>query len=61
MNSRQTPIHIIKIAAAERQLGAAIRLFFANEDALAIHTVAAAATKVLQDLIIGNRGGTLAG
>ena len=33
---------ISKIEAAERQLGAAIRLFFADDDWIAIHTLAAA-------------------
>lgn len=43
-------VHITKLASAERQLRAAIRLFFAEEDELAIHTVAAAAYQVLADL-----------
>jgi hypothetical protein len=38
-------LHINKIAAASRQLDAAIRMFFAKEDELAIHTVASAASR----------------
>lgn len=43
-------VHITKLAAVERQLGAAIRMFFAREDSLAVHTVAAAAYQLLTDL-----------
>jgi hypothetical protein len=43
-------IHITKLAAAERQLRAAIRLYFAEEDELAIHTTASAAYRLLADL-----------
>ena len=43
-------IHITKLAAAERQLRAAIRMYFAGEDELAIHTVASAAYGLLRDL-----------
>lgn len=43
-------VHLNKLAAAERQLKAAIRLFFAEEDELAIHTVASAAYGILKDL-----------
>ena len=50
MNSCQATVHITKIAAAGRQLDAAIRLFFMNEDELAIHTVAAAAFRILRDV-----------
>jgi hypothetical protein len=35
-------VHINKIAAASRQLDAAVRMFFTKEDELAIHTVASA-------------------
>jgi hypothetical protein len=41
---------ITKLGAAERQLCAAIRLVFADEDVLAIHTVAAAAYRLLRDI-----------
>ena len=43
-------IHVTKLAAAQRQLRAAIRMFFSGEDELAIHTVASAAYRVLSDL-----------
>lgn len=43
-------LHITKLAAAKRQLQAAIRLFFLEEDELAIHTVASAAYGLLKDL-----------
>jgi hypothetical protein len=43
-------VHVLKVAAAQRQLDAAIRMTFANEDPLAVHTVAAAAGRVLRDL-----------
>ena len=46
----ENKVHITKLAAAERQLRAAIRMFFDEEDDLAIHTVASAAYKVLADL-----------
>jgi hypothetical protein len=43
-------LHLNKLAAAQRQLRSAIRLYFAGEDELAVHTVAAAAYRVLVDL-----------
>ena len=43
-------LHITKLAAAERQVKAAIRMFFAREDSLAVHTVAAAGYQLLADL-----------
>lgn len=43
-------IHLTKLAAAQRQLRAAVRMFFAGEDDLAIHKVASAAYRVLSDL-----------
>jgi hypothetical protein len=46
-------VHITKVAAASRQLDAAIRMFFAKEDELAIHTIASAAFRILRDLIKG--------
>ena len=45
----------MKLEAARRQLNAAIRMTFANEDELAIHTVAAAAYGIVRDLL-GTRG-----
>jgi hypothetical protein len=41
---------VTKAAAARRQLDAAIRFWFAEEDDLAIHTVAAAAYRILCDI-----------
>jgi hypothetical protein len=43
-------LHVTKLAAAKRQLQAAIRLFFFEEDELAIHTIASAAYGLLKDL-----------
>ena len=43
-------LHVTKLAAAERQLRVAIRLYFAGEDELAIHTLASAAYRLLADL-----------
>jgi hypothetical protein len=42
---------IAKLDAAERQLTAAIRLFFQEGDSLAVHTLACAAHDVLQSLM----------
>jgi hypothetical protein len=49
--SRQATIFINKLEAARRQIDAAIRMTFANEDELAIHTVAAAAYRIVRDLL----------
>lgn len=43
-------LHVTKLVAAQRQLRAAIRMFFAGEDELAIHTVASAAYRIISDL-----------
>ena len=43
-------IHVTKLAAAQRQLRAAIRMFFGPEDELAVHTVASAAYRLTRDL-----------
>ncbi|TNE52542.1 MAG: hypothetical protein EP341_06740 [Sphingomonadales bacterium] len=43
-------VHVTKLTAAQRQLRAAIRMFFAKEDDLAIHTVASAAYRLIADL-----------
>jgi hypothetical protein len=51
MRAPPATVYINKIAAAGRQLDAAIRMFFAREDELAIHTVASAASQVLRNLI----------
>lgn len=45
-----TDIHLTKLAAARRQLCAAIRMFFAGEDELAVHTVASAGYRIVTDL-----------
>jgi hypothetical protein len=55
MSTLPGTLHINKIAAASRQLDAAIRMFFAREDELAIHTVANAAFRVLRD-VMAQRG-----
>jgi hypothetical protein len=49
--SQQAQVFINKLEAARRQLDAAIRMTFANEDDLAIHTVAAAAYRIVRDLL----------
>jgi hypothetical protein len=43
-------VHVTKLVAAQRQLRAAIRMFFAAEDELAVHTVASAAYRLVTDL-----------
>jgi len=45
-----TPIKITKLEAARRQLVTAIRIYFANGDPVSIHTLAAAAFGILDDL-----------
>lgn len=50
MTELSARLHVTKLAAAQRQLRAAIRMFFAGEDELAIHTVASAAYRILTDL-----------
>ena len=44
-------VFINKLAAAERQLNSAIRMYFMDEDELAIHVVASAALNVFSDLL----------
>lgn len=56
MSTLRNTIQISKLAAAQRQLDAAIRMFFKREDELAIHTVAAAAFQILRD-VTKQRGG----
>ena len=41
---------ISKLEAGSRQLDSAIRMFFNNEDILAVHTVSRAAFRVLFDI-----------
>ncbi len=45
------PDFINKVEAARRQIDAAVRTTFSNEDDLAIHTVAQAAYRILRDLL----------
>lgn len=45
-----TDIHLTKLAAARRQLCAAIRMYFAGEDELAVHSVASAGYRIVTDL-----------
>lgn len=44
-------VHLSKLSAAQRQLDAAIRMRFAREDDLAVYTVAAAAHRILRDIM----------
>ncbi len=44
---------IRKMAAAQRQIDAAIRMYLSEEDKLAVYTVAAAALKILRDVMKG--------
>lgn len=44
-------VYINKLSAAERQLSSAIRMYFLEEDVLAIHTVASAAWNLYTDLL----------
>ena len=48
--AKQPEAHITKAVAAQRQLDAAVRMLFANEDGLAVHTLVAAAHTILVDL-----------
>jgi hypothetical protein len=45
-----TKVRIDKLEAARRQIDAAIRMTFNDEDAIAIHSVAAAAHRIIKDL-----------
>jgi hypothetical protein len=47
----EAEIYVTKLEAARRQIDAAIRMYFAGEDSLAIHTIAAAGYKILRDLL----------
>lgn len=46
-------IFVNKLSAAERQCAAAIRMYFSQEDELAVHTVASAALNLYADLMKG--------
>src|SRR5712691_2463382 len=50
MSASDATVYLTKIAAAQRQLDAAIRMAFAGEDELAIHTVLSAAYRIVRDL-----------
>jgi len=50
MSSSKPKLYVTKLAAAQRQLRAAIRMYFSREDELAIHTVASAAYRLIADL-----------
>jgi hypothetical protein len=56
MRSDSASIFITKLGAAERQLNAAIRLLLAEEDELAIHTIAASAYRVIREIKEERRG-----
>lgn len=58
MSEPRSSVVISKIAAAQRQIDAAIRMVLVGEDKLAVYTVAAAALKVLRD-IMRKRGRSL--
>lgn len=51
MDANGAVVFVTKGAAARRQLDAAIHFWFAEEDDLAVHTVAAAAYHILRDLM----------
>ena len=51
-------LKISKLDAARRELESAIRLYFAHGDPVSIHTLAAAAYAVIDDLV-AKRGGPL--
>jgi hypothetical protein len=50
MKETKNEIFVTKLEAARRQIDAAIRMIFNNEDSVAIHTVSAAAYKILRDI-----------
>jgi hypothetical protein len=55
MSNSEATVHVTKMAAAKRQLDTAIRMHFAHDDELSIHTLIAAAFRVLRD-VMQNRG-----
>jgi hypothetical protein len=60
MNKDTAKIYVTKLAAAERQLRAAIQMYFYGMDELAVHTVAFAVYRILSD-IKKKRGRNVAG
>lgn len=51
MVTNNAEILLSKTAIAQRQLDAAIRMYFSGEDTLAVYTVASAAHRILRDLM----------
>jgi hypothetical protein len=51
ISRRKAQIFVTKVEVARRQINAAIRMVLANEDQLAIHTVAFAGYKILRGLL----------
>ncbi len=60
MTLKEGEIFVTKLEAARRQIDAAIRMTFLNEDPLAVHTVGAAAFRILRDLKKSRGRSTLA-
>jgi hypothetical protein len=54
-SSQSAIVYITKLEAARRQVNASIRMYMTKQDDLAIHTVAAAAYRLLRELL-DNRG-----
>ncbi|HXQ53825.1 MAG TPA: hypothetical protein VN802_22225 [Stellaceae bacterium] len=61
MRHQKADLQISKLAAARRQIDAAIRMFFSQEDKLATYTVASAAYKILRDILKRRGKSALAG
>jgi hypothetical protein len=51
VSEQAAQLHLTKLDVAQRQLREAIRMFYAERDPIAIHTVAAAAHTMLHDLL----------
>jgi hypothetical protein len=49
-NNKSAEVFVTKVAAAQRLLDAAIRMTFSDEDDLAIHSITAAAYRIIRDL-----------
>jgi len=54
-----TEMRVTKIEAARRQIDAAIRLLFSEEDPVVIHTIASAGFRILRDIAHNNEIGVL--
>lgn len=59
MRPSNAQTYVTKAAAAQRQLDSAIRMYLIEEDRLAIHTVGAAAFRIIRDLKEKRGRGTL--